>query len=268
MAKKYNIELVNLNSSEWIEAEVKNPMILNKIKIAKEVFSADKIINLPVMKVHYATGVTLALKNVKGFLSCEEKVHFHEVGLDKAIVDLNSVIKIDLNIIDCISCMETMGPRGGDVVELGLLMAGGDTAEIDYIGMKIMGYSLDEVKHLKYYIERNGTVLEDIEVCGEKLLDVTRPFKKVSIKSIVPKKISLHNKNACSSCMNALLLSCSFIETEVKDDVHIYLGALFDNKDISNGLKIAFGNCCKIRNPDVKIKGCPPYPFELKKALS
>ena len=31
----------------------------------------------------------------------------------------------------------------------------------------------------------------------------------------------------------------------------------------------AFGNCCKNTNVkfDIKIKGCPPYPFDLKNAL-
>jgi uncharacterized Fe-S center protein len=78
------------NRSEAVEVEVKDPLVLAKVNIAKEVFEADRIINIPVMKVHYATGITLALKNLKGLLVRDEKRRFHEIGLDKAIVDLNS----------------------------------------------------------------------------------------------------------------------------------------------------------------------------------
>jgi len=58
-------------------------VVLEKLRIAREVYEADRITNLPNMKVHYATGITLALKNLKGLLVGNEKRHFHEVGLDK-----------------------------------------------------------------------------------------------------------------------------------------------------------------------------------------
>ena len=108
LSDTYNIPLINLNASEPVELVVENPLILGSLKIAKEVLDATKIINLPVMKVHYATGVTLGLKNLKGFLSPEEKKHFHKVGVEKAIVDLNTAIPVDLTITDGIMCMERM----------------------------------------------------------------------------------------------------------------------------------------------------------------
>ena len=90
------------------------------------------------MKVHYATGITLALKNMKGLLVGGAKRRCHEAGLDKAIVDLNNTldkaivdlnntIRPHLNVVDAISCMERMGPRGGDIVRMDLVMAGGDS---------------------------------------------------------------------------------------------------------------------------------------------
>lgn len=93
LAKKYSINLINMNKSEVVSVPVKNLIMIPSLKIAKEVFEVDKIINIPVMKVHYATGITLSMKNLKGLLVGDEKKHFHEVGLDGAIADLNSVIK-------------------------------------------------------------------------------------------------------------------------------------------------------------------------------
>ncbi|TYQ18160.1 UNVERIFIED_CONTAM: uncharacterized protein (DUF362 family) [Acetivibrio alkalicellulosi] len=110
LSKKYNIELRNLNSSEIYELKVDKPLITDVLNVAKDILEADKIINIPIMKVHYATGITLSMKNLKGLLVREEKRRFHEVGLDKCIIDLNNSVKPTLNIVDCTTCMEKMGP--------------------------------------------------------------------------------------------------------------------------------------------------------------
>lgn len=269
LCKKYNIDLINLNKSEIKLTYVEKPLLMNSLNIAKEVFEFDKIINIPIMKVHYATGITLALKNMKGVLVGEEKRHFHETGLDKSIVDLNNTIKPDLNIIDCISCMEKMGPRGGDIVDLNFIMAGVYSGEIDYIGSKIMGYSIDEVKHLKYFIEHNNTKINNIEVVGETIDDVKYNFKKVFLPDILPKNFDIQNVNACSSCMNALLLSFSFLDKEVSKDIDVYLGSKTETNKSSAKYSLAFGNCaCLSENDfDEKVRGCPPYPFDLGKVL-
>ncbi|MFB3924467.1 MAG: DUF362 domain-containing protein [Syntrophales bacterium] len=265
LAKRYGIDLINLNKSEAVETRVKKPLILDRLKIAREVFEVDRIINMPVMKVHYATGVTLSLKNLKGLLVGDEKRRFHEVGLDRAIVDLNNTIKPDLNIIDCISCMERMGPRGGDVVNLNLLIAGRDCAEVDYVGMEIMGYRPDEVRHFLYYINENNVDVNGIEVAGEKISDVKYKFKKAKLENILPGSFRIRNRNACSSCMNALLLSCQILEKPASRDVLFYLGSDLDEEK-ADAITIAFGNCCTTR-ADRRIRGCPPYPFELKRIL-
>ena len=268
LAQKYGIGLFNLNGSEAVEVEVKNPLVLEKLRIGREVHEADKIINLPNMKVHYATGITLALKNMKGLLVGDAKRHCHEVGLDKAIVDLNKTIRPHLNIVDAISCMERMGPRGGDTVGLNLLMAGESSAEVDCIGCAVMGYDIEEVRHLKYFIEESGIDPGGIEVVGENIEDVRHPFRKVTLDSIVPGNFSMHNRDACSSCVNAFLLSCSLLDGVPSDSVDVYMGSKTEEGASSSAMKIAFGNCCpQDRRYDIRIPGCPPYPFALKERL-
>lgn len=269
LAKRYGIDLVNLNASDVIEATVENPLVLEKIHIARDVYEADKVINIPNMKVHYATGVSLSLKNLKGLLVGEEKRHFHEIGLDNAIVDLCNTIKVNLNIVDCISCMESMGPHGGDVVDLNLLIAGQKSAEVDYIGCQVMGYDISEVKHLQQYVEMNGIDLSEIDVEGVRLEDAIHPLKKVSMESIIPEEITLHDSNACSTCMNAFLISCRFLQGKASKPVDVCLGSLAEDFVRSDGgVSVAFGNCCvKNMDADHKIIGCPPYPFALGEVL-
>jgi uncharacterized protein (DUF362 family) len=268
LARRYNVELINLNRSKVVEAKVKNPLALETIRIAQEAFEADKIINLPNMKVHYATGISLALKNMKGILVGDEKKHFHEAGLDKAIVDLNNTIRPVLNIVDAIACMERMGPRGGDIVNLGLILAGGSSAEVDYVGSQIMGYGLDEVKHLELYLAVNGVDLSQMEVVGESIEETRYPFKKVAIESLLPAEFHIHTREACSSCENAFLLSCQFLEKQPSRTIDIYMGNWSEGNGAAANMKIGFGSCVSDESGfDKLIKGCPPYPYSLKSYL-
>jgi uncharacterized protein (DUF362 family) len=268
LAGKYGIRLVNLNESEAVEVNVPKPLVIDRVRIGREVLEADKIINLPNLKVHYATAVTIALKNLKGVLVREEKRRFHEVGLDKAIVDLNSVVRPTLHIVDAVLCMERMGPRGGDMVDLGLVFAGANPAEVDAVCCGVTGFDIDEVRHLRYYVEANAIDLGRIEVIGESVQSVRRPLKKVSLAGLVPARFRIHNRNACSSCANALLLSCQLLQGTIDRDVEVFMGSLPEEADVPGALKVAFGNCCTSDVPaDARIRGCPPYPYALGEVL-
>ncbi len=46
----------------------------------------------------------------------------------------------------------------------------------------------------------------------------------------------------------------------------LYIGDVVPTGASSN-YTIAFGNCCRCKGTTAAIKGCPPYPFELKRVL-
>lgn len=268
LAARFGIGLFNLNESQPVDVQVHRPIATDRVRIAKEVFESDKIINLPNMKVHYATGITLSLKNLKGLLVGSEKRRFHEIGLDDAIVDLNNTIHPHLNIVDAITCMEGMGPRGGDTFNLNLILAGQNAAEVDYVGMSVMGYTLEEVGHLQRYLELNGIEPNRIEILGEKIHDVKRPFRKVNAGVIIPSEFIVHNHDACSSCMNAFLLSCSLLETRPNEQFAVHMGSHLPGAN-RTARTIAFGNCCtKEGRFDIVVKGCPPFPLALKEQIA
>ncbi len=266
LSKRYSIPLINFNKSKPIRIQVDKPLIIDSLEIAEEYFHFDKMINMPVMKVHYATGISLSLKNLKGLLSPRFKKYFHEVGLDKAIADLNNSIRPSLNIVDGLTCMEKMGPHDGELIDLNLIIAGQNSLEVDYISSKVMNYSINEIGHLNEYLMSNNIQkqhLDNIKILGEQIEDVRYNFAKVNLDSIIPKEFKIIKKNVCSACENAFLLSCKFIEDMNIPEANIYIGKL-DSKDRDmQKLNIAFGNCCKADRKMIQIKGCPPYPFEL-----
>lgn len=265
LASKYGIGIFNLNHSQSVFVKVPQPVVTESICVAREIFEADKIINLPSMKVHYATGITICLKNLKGLLVGDEKRRFHEIGLDDAIVDLNASIHPHLNVVDALTCMERMGPRGGTPFDLNLILAGDNAAEVDYVGMTKMDYAHDEVQYLKRYLERSKLDVSQIDVVGEKLDEAKHSFKKVDL-GIVPKGFTVHEHGACSSCMNAFLLSCHNLDSPQTRTYQVYIGS---HRPESHGTDqaVAFGNCCPTENSDIVVKGCPPYPFALKERI-
>ena len=242
---------------------------MERIRLAREVFEADKIINMPNMKVHYATGVTLAMKNLKGLLVGDEKRRFHETGLDRAIIDLNKVVKPALNLVDCIECMERMGPRGGDTVELGLLIAGADPAEVDCVGCRVMGFEPDEIRHIDMFTRLMRIDPDAVEVLGETVESVKRDFVRVDLSRIVPQGVNIRGASACSSCMNAFLLSCQVLQGSSKELIEVFMGSVIEDSQVEGALRLAFGNCVPAEGDfHERIKGCPPYPFALGETLA
>jgi len=268
LAKELGVELINLNRSVPVEVAVPQPLVTERLRIACEVLEADRLINLPNMKVHYATGMSVALKNMKGVLVGPEKRRCHEIGLDKAIADLNQVVPPALNVVDAISCMERMGPRGGDQVRLDLVMAGANAAAVDWVAAQVMGYRPEEIAHLRHFVEQTGMNTEDVVVSGESVESVAYPFKKVVVAQIVPACFTVRDSDACSACMNAFLLSCQLLGQTPERSIDVYLGTSTAKAEHGNASSIAFGNCCVgALSADIRIRGCPPYPFALEEAL-
>ena len=76
--------------------------VLDQIKVCADVLEHDLIVSIPVMKTHMHTGVTLAVKNMKGCLWRRSKTELHMLGpvegcpdrpLDVAIANMATVLK-------------------------------------------------------------------------------------------------------------------------------------------------------------------------------
>lgn len=68
VAERLGVEVVDLNRDLQVEVKVDHPLVVDSYEIAKTVVDSDVIINVPVMKTHRRTIVTIACKNMKGVL--------------------------------------------------------------------------------------------------------------------------------------------------------------------------------------------------------
>jgi len=182
IAKKWDLELVDLNSWDSVDLDLEEGLVLDWVKIGRSVIEADYVINIPVLKTHRGTLISGCLKNIGiGCAVREEKKRIHRLGLDGGIVDVYSLVKPGFHIVDAIVALEGDGPNfpPGKPKPVNLLIAGKDGLAVDVVCCKIMGIDPERVKHLNlaYQKELGKMELEEIEIKGLKLEDVVSDFE-------------------------------------------------------------------------------------------
>jgi uncharacterized protein (DUF362 family)/ferredoxin len=122
--------------------------------ISRPVLDADLVINLPKMKTHTLTRYTGAVKNLLGVLPGGRKREIHVrapwvTGFSRALVDILSLVKPPLNIMDGILGMEGNGPgTSGTPHAYNLMAASSDAVALDSVMARAMGFSTGGVIHL------------------------------------------------------------------------------------------------------------------------
>lgn len=172
---RYGFPLVDLDTAEAREIRVPGGRSIDHSVVPTVVLTCDTLINVPVMKTHLQTVVTLGLKNLKGVVQGKQKHIIHLAGLDEGIVDLNTVIRSDLTIIDGITGMEGLGgPTNGRAVRMDVILASDNVVEADSAGIRVMGSDPRKVTHVKLAAGRGLGRLDSYEVRGEEISSVAR----------------------------------------------------------------------------------------------
>jgi len=275
VAKKEAVKIVDFDKDEVVKVPIPNGTVLKEIRTVKTVIESDVIIDIPVMKTHVATGVTLALKNMKGVLPSREKAKVHFAGLEEGIADLNATFTPDIVIADGIVGLEGLGPSRGTPVEMGLIVAGFEPVTVDSVCTKIMGMNPNEIKHIKHaYAKGLGEIdIDSMELYGEPLEAVERTFKEPWLQLKEFKGIELINGNACSGCLTELLRNLEYAKIDGRlDDLKnstFYIGPDVQSDDARKCEKNIFvGNCCKkLAESGVFIEGCPPPGYVIREKL-
>jgi uncharacterized protein (DUF362 family) len=273
VARELGIPLRDFKKEETVEVRVPGGVVVNNYFIAKAVMETDFLVSVPVIKTHCEATLTLSLKNMKGALPSDElKSRMHVLDLNSHLVDLNTIIKPHLAIIDGIVGLMGYGPgRPGIPMNLGLLLGGTEALSVDATCARICGYEPHEVEYLRLAEERGlGSYrTEDIDIVGEKLGDViykdfVRPPRTVEEISEYS-HIKLISEGACTSC----IVSAAYIlrawapeeKLEKGSPITIVMGQNVDpSKDYGPNI-VAIGKCTrglKERDDTSYIAGCPP----------
>jgi uncharacterized protein (DUF362 family) len=180
MAESNGVECINLRyAKDRVKIKVPNGEALDSITVPRIILDS-AIINAAKLKTHTSTTVTLGLKNMFGLLPDKLKGKYHMKGMNKVIVDINTVLKPVLTVIDGFVGMEGYGPSNGTPVKMDLIIAGTDIVATDATASRIMGFDPHRINHIYKAYEKGLGNIDDIRILGEKLEDVTRPFRKIN----------------------------------------------------------------------------------------
>ena len=282
LAERLGVELLELNSDETVRVDIEDPISIKNIQVSKRVIESDCLINVPVIKTHIHTGISVALKNMKGVVSPRTKRKSHLVGLEGSIVDINRNVRCNLIIVDGTVGHEGLGPQSGSPVDMGLIIVGEKTLTIDALATRIMGLNPEEIKHLCYSMPHGlGTMNpERVEILGESLESVRRKFKSPleAMQGGEYEGLNIYSTDTCSDCIGGLMMALKRINEDGTMDllrqrygkINISLGKhgkvpMHNEKD---GKWICVGKCQRAhKNGDIYIPGCPPPGFLIRDVL-
>lgn len=103
---------------------------LKKAEVLNDILDSDVFINFPIPKHHYATELTLGMKNLIGIVWDMEQ--FHKIDLHQCIADINTLRKPDLVVVDAIRVLTSNGPKGpGKTMDLNEVIVSTDIVAVD-----------------------------------------------------------------------------------------------------------------------------------------
>ncbi len=282
LEKKYGVKLVDFNASKSKSFTFDGG---HKLHIAEEAIDTDFFINLPVLKTHGQTKVSLGLKNLKGCLKVASKklCHHAELNLEYCFSFIADFVKPALTIVDGLYALEKGALHYGNAYKKDIIVASRDPLAADLTAAATIGYGADDIAHFRHYAGRHGSPLslEEYEIRGEKLSAHVKPLKwdwvwtedntgpgAFAKMGITGPALPKYDDTLCSGCspianmVNILVMSA-------------FKGQPLPKVEVLNGKKmqarpgyektVMLGNCmikANKNNPNisqpVELTGCPP----------
>ncbi|MBC2715024.1 MAG: DUF362 domain-containing protein [Desulfobacteraceae bacterium] len=295
LKKRYGVKYINVMERPFEKVDLGDDISLN---FNTDIINSDFVVDLPAMKSHNQTVVSLGIKNLKGTINIASRKKCHSADLVK---DLNfHVAKLAdkmppiFTLVDGIYTLERGPAFDGKIRRSNLLLASADILSVDMVGANVLGHPVENVPHLVHAANNLNRPMDlsDIEVKGEKIEDVASfhaydfpysdsadgnmptPLAKQGIKGLYYRKYDLSMCTYCSALNGLVLTAIRYAwKGEAWDGVEVLTGKQMQP---TPGMKktILLGKCMsKLHkdNPNIQeaipIKGCPPDPKDIVKAL-
>lgn len=293
-AREEGAEILCLEDDERITVKVPNAKSIDYVEYPKTIYDSDVLINLPCMKTHGMTLISIGIKNFQGLLIDYQKYYAHRDDLEQKLVDVFKIRKPDLTFIDCLTAMEGngSGERGTPRI-MNMFIASCDVVAADAVASACMG--IDDVMdvtstRIAHYDGIGCGDLSQINIAGAQVKDVMEKFKYPDkFTGPINKRLLAAYKNvdvriggACRQCWGLGGDIAKKLSAYNNVNFTMIIGAdpkvaCSDQLDLDN--VIVFGDCaCSatgtikdirnrmlLENKGVLAFGCPPYrPASMK----
>jgi len=296
LKERYGIKYVNVLKRSFKKVELGDNISL---KFNEDILESDFLINIPVLKSHNQTVVSLGLKNLKGTIDIPSRKKCHSADPEKDlhyhIARLADPMPPTLNIIDGIYSLERGPGFDGKMRRSNLLIASQDLLSADLVGSKVLGHEPERVAHLTKALEKAGrpTDLSDVLIIGEKIEDVAsyhdydfpyisnengempRSLARQGLQGLFYRKF---DDTMCTYCsyLNGIILTAIRQAWQGRpwNNVEVLTGKAMEPSPGMNAT-VLIGQCMYNKNKDhhnIKemhvAKGCPPEPQGIINALN
>ncbi|HUU27001.1 MAG TPA: DUF362 domain-containing protein [archaeon] len=134
----YNFSKVNIGGE-----------LIKEWPVYREALEVDKIINVPIAKVHSLSRLTIGMKNFYGLLGGRRNQLHQDVHL--SIAEMTAFFAPTLTVVDAVRILTGNGPSGGslsDVKKLDTVIATTDPVAADARAAQFFGIDPQEVRYL------------------------------------------------------------------------------------------------------------------------
>jgi uncharacterized protein (DUF362 family) len=172
LAEKLGVEAINFEDDEYVEVPFNHPRV-RTVQIARAAAECDAIINIPRMKSHKLTDLSLAIKNCFGMLKKESRREVHARGLDHGIAALNELFHPALTVMDGL-VVPSAGAVYGEHVPYGVLAASDNMLALDLAACRLLGYAPADVKHIALAASQTKP---QVELVGDQVDPLVLPHR-------------------------------------------------------------------------------------------
>jgi uncharacterized protein (DUF362 family) len=295
LKQKYGIKFINIFQRPFEKVDLGDGVQVN---FNTDILNSEFVVDLPVMKAHNQTIVSLGIKNLKGMIDIPSRKRCHTMTPGKDlhfwVAKLADRMPPMFTLLDGIYTNERGPGPDGRMHRSNLLVASSDVLSADMVGSSLLGHEPQNVPHLVHAARnhRRPYDLSDIEIRGEDIARLSQfheydfqysetedgmlpmPLAKQGLKGVFYRKYDLSMCTYCSA-MNGIMLSAIRYawKGEPWDDIEILTGK---SMQPTPGMKktILLGKCmyqAHKDNPDIRemiaVKGCPPSADSMLKAL-
>ena len=295
LKQKYGIKFINVFERPFEKVDLGDGVELN---FNTDILNSDFVVNLPVMKAHNQTVVSLGIKNLKGTIDIPSRKRCHTMTPGKDlhfwVAKLADRMPPMLTLQDGIYTNERGPGPDGRMHRSNLLVASSDVLAADLIGAKLLGHEPQNVPHLVHAARNRKRPfdLSDIVIRGEGIEGLSKfheydfpysetddgimplPLARQGLKGVFYRKYDLSMCTYCSGINGVMLAAIRYAwQGEAWDEIEILTGK---SMQPTPGMKktILLGKCmyqAHKDNPDIReriaVKGCPPSPGSMLKAL-
>lgn len=284
MAARRDCPLIDMDLRRYREIDLPEGRAIHRIRVCEDVFDFELVVSIPVMKMHMHTGVTLAVKNMKGCLWRRSKVELHMLPplkddptkpIDVAIADMSSVLRPHLALVDGTIGMEGLGPGAGRAKPLGVVVVSTDAYAADAVTCRLMGTDARRIPHLRIGAQRGYGAIElgRIQVAPEDwarwAATFAAPPENLTIEF---PNITVLDNNSCSACQSTLLLFLQKHGERLFDYFSsagpIYVAIGKGHADLPQGT-LCLGNCTiNQKGKGLFVPGCPPVGSQILRVIT